>query len=207
VSEVNLQLVREFFELNGFRVQTQWRREGDGQQLYVENPRFQPSETPETVLRAEDLHSLERALVEVRAWHGERMYASVIENAPILTLFAREEHLAPARAYFGVTNLTTIAVLSELPINPEPRMEAVLALRKGGVDHVLEFETVLSDLIQRVSESGAYPASSTLQTIQLLKRYRLVRRHQLEFTYPMEAPVDEASRVETSIADSTSSDE
>ncbi len=73
MSDINLQLVREFFELNRFRVHTRWWQSGwqssrgdHGLQLYVDNPFFRGGGLSEPVLTALDLPRVERAVVELQ---------------------------------------------------------------------------------------------------------------------------------------------
>ncbi len=194
--DVNLQLVREFFELNLFRVMTNWRqqpiaaRAADASpQLFVENSEAVLPHEPPFVLGHADILAIDRAVVEVRAWHADRMYASVIEANPILADFTRLGVLALAQDLFGGKPCTTILVLSELPGSSEARARSITLLRKLGVAHVLEFPTVLQGLLDRIPESGDYPASQTLQTLRLLKKYRFIRNQQMEFGFLMEPPV------------------
>ncbi|MBI4557958.1 MAG: hypothetical protein HY706_10280 [Candidatus Hydrogenedentes bacterium] len=182
--DVNLQLVREFFELNLFRVLTNWQQPGEHRaQLFVENSVPMAGPEREFVLRPADLSSLECAVVELRAWHADRFYPSLIEANPGFGDFTKEEALALAREVFGPRTLTTILVISEMPATADQRQRSVELLQALGVHHVLEFPTVLQDLLAKVSVNGVYAASQTLQTLRLLKRYRLVRHQQMELTF------------------------
>lgn len=197
---IDAQIAREFFELNGFRVQTCWAQQqrGDGAvQIYVENSEPRENADAELVLTLDTLPGLERALVEVRPWHTERLYASVIENNPVLTQFAAPERTGHASEFFADRAFRTVLVTSELPPNPEQRARSVEALDRSPVDHVIEFATVLRFLIGAVNVNSAYTASSTLQLLQLLKRYRLIQYQQMEFLFPMDAPVVSTPHVET----------
>lgn len=213
MADVDLQLVREFFELNRFQVTTHWRQhdtqahpEG-GQQLFVENAQPADGRELDVVLHPSDLASIQYAVVEVRAWHTDRFYASVIDANPIVTQFAEPWALAPARDFFGTDQFATILVVSELPRTPEQRNQAVQRLAGTGVNHLIEFPAILNDLAQRVVLSGTYTGSPTLQFIQLLKRYKLLRHQQLEFTFPMDAPVSApASHVDTAVPPESNDD-
>lgn len=203
MSDVNLQLVREFFELNLFYVLTHWQqgiaglrtgarderpRAADaGQSLFVENMQHVPDlfET-EFVLHGEDVRAIRRAIVEVRAWHADRFYASVVEANPVLTQFVSRESLGFAGQLFGTSDFATILVISELPASPEPRQRALELLRETGIGHVLEFSAILRTILTLISAHGNY-ASATLQTMRLLKRYGFIRRQQLEFPFLTEA--------------------
>lgn len=191
MGDVNLQLVREFFELNMFMTFTHLRAETQrtrvterGPQLFVVNTATQHHSAPDFVLRTGDIPTLHRAVVEVRAWHGDRFYPSVIESNPVLFQVADDATRSVACEVFGSEDFTTILVVSELPASTVPRERAIQVLRQGGIGHVLEFPTVLRELLDKVSSQESYAVSNTLQTLRILKRYGFIRRQQLEFSFP-----------------------
>lgn len=195
MGDINVQLVREFFELNLFHALTNWQqtarrlRPGEhGGQLFVHNTDVAiPRELP-FLLHPTDVPVIERAVVEVRAWHGDRFYPSVIEANPVLYQFVSQESLALAGEVFQGQPFATILVVSELPASPELRQRSLDLLRDTGIGHVIEFPLILRDIIDHVDANGNYPSSDTLQTLRLLKRYKLVRNQQMEFTFTTEAP-------------------
>ena len=205
MSDATVQIVREFFEFNGFHVMTHWQHDTarsrgseHGIQLYVENTAAVIERTLDLVLRVGDIPAVSRALVEVRGWHTERFYASVIESNPVLLEVAGEAARARARQVFGVPNVKSILVISELPALSEPRQRAIDVLREGGVDHVIEFPTILHEIIDKLNAHVSYAPSQTLQTIRLLKRYDFIRRQQLEFPFSAEGPSEaQTPRIET----------
>ena len=189
MTDVDLQLVREFFELNHFRVTTNWRQhdpESSGEgglQLYVENTRHEGSTEPEVLLDPIDLKRIHNAVVEVRAWHTDRFYSSLIESNPGVTQFAEPWALGHARDFFGSDEFKAILIVSELPRSAEQRTQAVQRIRRTGINHVIEFPSVLQSLSSNVVLNGTYTGSPTLQLLQLMKRYRMLRNQQLEFTF------------------------
>jgi len=194
MADVNLQLVREFFELNLCRVLTQWQQAHprdqageSGIMLYIENTAPNDAVAPEFVLRPGDISGIHRAIVDVRAWHGDRMYPSVVASNPILTQLVDAGAFAQARTHFGGNDFTSILVVSELPGTADLRARAVTLLQQSGIGHILEFPVVLRDLLDKVSAGTAYPASTTLQLLRILKRYRFIRNLQMEFSFPTEA--------------------
>lgn len=204
MTDVDLYLVREFFEMQFFRVMTHWQQHNPGPyradaglQLFVENANPRQDRELDTVLMPGDFSRIDRAVVELRAWHSERFYSSVIEANPIVTLFAEPDALAPAREFFGGAPFKTVLVVSELPLSPDQRARSVEHIRDSHVDHLLEFPTVLQTLVDTVSANGTYAASHSLQTIQLLKRYRLVNQQQMEFAFPKLRAKRSGPRLET----------
>ncbi|HEO70768.1 MAG TPA: hypothetical protein ENN80_05845 [Candidatus Hydrogenedentes bacterium] len=196
MSDTNLQLVREFFELNLFSVLTHWqdpafrpRPAESSVLLFVEN--LHPpmgDDAPDFVLAPESLPALHRAVVDIRAWHADRFYPSVIKSSAVLGQFVAEDSLHFARQVFGTPEFATILVISELPASPGLRTHAIDKLRDIGIGHVLEFPVLLRDLLDKISGTTVYP-SQTLQTLRLLKRYRFLQRQQLEFAFPLEPVV------------------
>lgn len=209
MSDTNLQLVREFFELNLFRVLTNWQQDAwrpispePRVQIFVENTAPGAAAAPEFLLHPKTIGAIERAVVEVRAWHGDRFYPSLIESNPVLSEFVRDDPLALARLVFDNRPFDTILVVSELPATPEQRARSLQLLQEAGIGHVMEFPALLQDLLDKVSINGNYTASQTLQTLRLLKRYKLVRNQQMEFSFrPEPAPVSPLPPPQESLPD------
>lgn len=188
MSDINHQLVREYFELNEFRTFTHWPQSPDqgadhASQIFAERTGDAIGLEVDFVLQPRSIAALERASIEIRAWHTDRFYPSVIEANPILWQFASEQGRAAASAHFGTPEFSTILVVSELPNASEPRLRAQELLQESGIDHVLEFPAILRDLIERVDPQRQYEGSPTLQMLRLLKRYKLTRHQQLEFPF------------------------
>lgn len=208
MSEINLQLVREFFELSRFSVLTHWRHVDDqirgsegSSLLFVEKGQADDSDPPPFLLRSTSLRSMQRAVIEVRAWHADKFYPSVIESSPILAHVASEEVSDLARNVFAGREFATVLVISELPSSAAPRARSLHLLQGLGIGHVLEFSTILSALASQLSSHGNYAPSQTLQTLRLLKRYNLLRRQQLEFAFqPDPPPAGTPAPVETDLA-------
>ena len=185
MSDINLQLVRDFFELNEFRTMANWRNEGSDRASQLLAEKSTPVVDVDTgfLLQPPMLASIDRAAIEIRAWHTDRFYPSVIEANPILWQFASEDARSGPAEHFGTTEFKTILVVSELPGSSEPRAKAIELLEASGIDHVVEFPTILRDLLRNVSVHGQYEGSPTLQLLRLLKRYKLTRHQQLEFLF------------------------
>jgi hypothetical protein len=99
-----------------------------------------------------------------------------------------------AETVFGVPEFKTILVVSEFSAAPAVRARALQMLQGFGIGHVLEFPTVLGDLLDGVSVNGNYAPSQTLQTLRLMKRYSFVRRQQMELAFPASGPPEPAPR-------------
>jgi hypothetical protein len=201
VSEVNIQMVREYFEIVGFHVAAPWqqgtaaaRGADPAPLLFAENPRPEPGEILSNPLAPAEIPRLSRAVIEVRAWHHDRFYPSALEANANIGQMRSEELRLGAEAVFGAAEYATIFVLSELPRAAAPRARALSLLQDRGAQYVLEFSTLLRDLIDRLDPHVNYAPSVTLQTLRLAKRYHLLRRQQLEFDFP--GPLPPSSEVD-----------
>jgi hypothetical protein len=205
MNDLNMQFVREFFELNLFHVLTHWQHDslariGDlSSMLFVEHTKPEPSEAG-FLLSPGEMSRIGRAVVEVRGWHADRFYPSVIQASPNLGHVAFDDTRELAREVLGCDDFTTILVISELPSSPKPRARALELLKDFGIGHILEFTTVLRDTLDRLSPQGNYAPSQTLETMRLLKRYRFITRQQLEFPFATEAlPTNDLPEIETTM--------
>ncbi len=211
MSDLNMQLVREFFELNLFYVLPHWQFErtprdmdAAGSLLFVEQPKPAAPAELECLLRPGDAQSIQRAVVEVRAWHADRMYASVIEANPVFARVASEQTRAIAETVFNTTDYKIVLVVSEFAASPQGRAQAVRLLQKAGIDHVIEFPTLLADILRLISAQNNYAPSQTLQIMRLLKRYNFIRQQQMELFFPAatpDAPVVPPDDMETTYDD------
>ena len=71
--------------------------------------------------------------------------------------------------------------LPRLPASGDLKDQAITLLREKGIDGVISFETMLTDLIARVDINRNYEKSDLLQTIRILKNYGLLKDSQLDF--------------------------
>jgi hypothetical protein len=76
--------------------------------------------------------------------------------------------------------MAKILCLPKLPLSGELKQRTIQILRDKGVDGVISFETILSELVDRVDTSKNYEKSDLLQIIRLLKNYDLIRERQLD---------------------------
>lgn len=181
-------IVREFFELHGFFVRQNRKhiapkREDDEVDFYVHNPNgsAEESEVPFVLESATDLASLSRAVVVVKAWHTEVFTQAVLAHAPEMFRFAGPETFARATEAFGGPGpLTKILVIPALPASGDARQQSIDLLHSKGIDAVVPFRVMLSDLIEHIEVNRNYQKSDLLQIIRILKNYDLFAPPQLE---------------------------
>jgi len=189
VSEI---IVREFFELNGFFVRQQRkyiaiaRRDDDEIDFLIWNSRYNgDAGTLPFVLSTLDLTGISRAVVVVKGWHTETFSPGVLANAPEIFRFvdAPVFHQA-ARAFREDGPLVKILVVPALPQNESARAASIDLLRAKGVDAVIPFRTMLTDLIGQTEVNRNYQKSDLLQIIRILKNYDFFPEPQLELFKP-----------------------
>jgi hypothetical protein len=182
--------VREYFETLGFLVtqpnkhQVAARHKLDAEEidLLVARPGSEGvSDTPKEVLwSSSELSGVSRAVVSVRGWHTDRFSPAVLKKNPDILRFADLSVTKEARKILGAGTITKILCISDLAADAVNQKETLALLRKGGVDGVVPFHTMLLELIERVDVSKNYEKSDLLQTLRLLKNYNLLKNGQLD---------------------------
>ncbi|MBI4832609.1 MAG: hypothetical protein HY801_13875 [Candidatus Lindowbacteria bacterium] len=197
MADTNTRIVREFLEANNFSVfvnrkfQLQ-KAEPAGRyniDILAANMQYSASEEPLPMrLRAEHMRNVPNAIVDVKGWHSQRFSPALVSGLPELFHFVSPKSIEFARSFFNGAPFKSILVISE-----ESAAEAVWSrteeiLREKGVDHVIEFPTILNFLVSYVEINVNYVESEILQLLRLLKRYGLVKGLQLELPFRIKGP-------------------
>ena len=191
------QIVREYFELQGFMVR-QWRKyqtparkklPEEEIDLLVYNPHYaREQRDPSFILFSSELKHVRKAVVAVRGWHTTQHFTPrMIQNSSEIVKFLEHDVLKSAEDFFGPAEdeseggekLFRILVLPGLPTAEPHRSDSIRLLKERGVDAVISFRTMLTDLISKVEINRNYSKSDLLQIIRILKAYDLVRDNQL----------------------------
>jgi hypothetical protein len=188
LSSVSETIVREYFELRGFLVRqhrkyvTPTRREEDDIDFFVLNPQPQSrSADLPFVLASPDLRSIQRAIVVVKGWHTETFSQAVLEHAPQIFRFVEPKVFQQAARAFGRDSAPLkILVVPALPQPDHARNQSIALLRSKGVDAVIPFRTMLTDLVHETEANRNYEKSDLLQIIRILKNYDFFKEPQLE---------------------------
>ncbi len=192
MAAVSEAIVREFFELHGFFVRQQRkyvapaRREDEDVDFLVINPLPRPGEAAlPFVLGSSDLPRVARAVVAVKGGHTETFSIARLANAPEILRFVEPAVFQQAVKAFGQDGpLTKILVVPTLPHTLEARAQSIELLRAKGVDAVIPFRTILTDLIQEIETNRNYLKSDLLQIIRILKTHDFIKEPQLELFKP-----------------------
>ena len=188
MSAVSETIVREFFELHEFLVR-QHRKyiapakgEDDDIDFFVLNPHPQPrSDGQPFILAPADLASIERAVVVVKGWHTETFSSARLASTPEIFRFVEPKVFQQAARAFGKNSAPLkILVVPALPQSRQARDESIALLRAKGVDAVIPFHAMLTDLITHVEVNRNYQKSDLLQVIRILKNYDFFKEAQLE---------------------------
>ena len=195
MSAIDEEIVREYFEQNGFFVrqvrkyQVTARKKTDDEEidLLIVNPAWRKGAgKPDFFLFGTELPKVHRAVVSVKAWHTERFSPNTLRSNPDIFRFVQEEVIKEVERYFPSENedeakdLLKILVLPGLPTADPFKSESVRLLQEKGVDAILSFRSLLIDLIEKVEVNKSYRKSDTLQVLRLLKNYDLLKDPQLD---------------------------
>jgi hypothetical protein len=194
MSAIDEAIVREYFEQNGFFVrqvrkyQVTARRKTDDEEidLIVFNPRWQKGAgRPDFFLFGTELPKVHRAVVAVKGWHTDRFTPNTLKSSPEIFRFVQEEVIREVGRYFPAVSeeggdLLKILVMPGLPTTEPFKAESVRLLQENGIDAILSFRSMLTDLIAKVEVNKSYRKSDTLQVIRLLKNYDLLKEAQLD---------------------------
>lgn len=190
MSDVNEWVVREYFEALGYFVSQPCKYSVSGRRrkraeeeidLIIQNPAVRTHSIPENfVWNTEDLQSIGAAVVGVRGWHGYRFYASTFKHSPEAVAFAEPRSARVASKRLGAQDFARILCIPQLPAAGELKEQVIFLLRSNGIDGILAFPTMLSEIVRRVDDRKNYDKSDLLQIIKLLKRYDFIKDDQLE---------------------------
>lgn len=189
MTAVNETVVREYFEMLGFLVSQPRKYTVPGRQksaeeevdLVIYNPQIKSRKAPSSfVWKADDVRSVDRAVVGIRGWHTERFYASRIEQTPDILRFVEPASIEFAGKIMGGADIFRILCLPRLPASGALRSKSIAMLKEKGIDGILSFETILRELAASVEINKNYEKSDILQVIRLMKCYGLIRDDQME---------------------------
>ncbi|MCD6288594.1 MAG: hypothetical protein J7M12_05715 [Candidatus Hydrogenedentes bacterium] len=192
MSDVNLQLVREYLELNQFTVLTRrkyrlTKREVSGDEnIVLMAMNLAPVNTDRPLpitLGPGDITAIRRAAIDVKGWHTDIFSSTIFEIRPNVFGFVSPTAIEYAEEVFGTSDFARILVISELPAVADARAKAESVASERGVDHLLEFPTMLRGILGMIRTNNNYTESDLLQLMRIMKRYRLVKDTQLEFEF------------------------
>lgn len=185
-------IVREYFEQNGFfvrqirkhAVQARKKTSDEEIDLLVYNPSWvRDGRRPDFFLFATELPYLHRAVVSVKPWHTDVFTPGMLKSSPEIFRFLEDEVQRRATRFFPQEegeDVAKVLVLPALPTQEPFRSQSVELLKSRGVDGIISFRAILTDLIEKVEVNRSYRKSDTLEVIRILKNYDLLRGPQMD---------------------------
>jgi hypothetical protein len=161
MSDVNEELVRRYFELQGYFVRTNIKYE------YRTHKGMGWSDVDLCVLHPK---TGDAAAVEVKGWHMEAITPVYLKGSPSMFFFTRPEARGAVADVLGRDDFRSVLVISRLGVRGR---DEVLAEATRRAVEILEFRTVLEYLIEHVPRNRD-AGSESEHVIRLLKIYRLV---------------------------------
>ena len=195
-------IVREYFEQNGFfvrqirkhAVQARKKTSDEEIDLVVYNPSWtREGRKPDFFLFATELPYLHRAVVSVKPWHTDVFTPGMLKSSPEIFRFLEDEVQRKATRFFPVEEgdeagkpeeFAKVLVLPALPTQEPFRSQSVELLKARGVDGIISFRAILTDLIDKVEVNRSYRKSDTLEVLRILKNYELLRDPQMDLLAP-----------------------
>jgi hypothetical protein len=189
MSVVTVEVVREYFEMQGYLVSqprkylvpARTKRAEEEADLVICRPALAGNAMPESfVWETDDLKGISRAVIGIRGWHRHRFYPSTFERTPEILRFVEPDSVKYAAKHLGSSDIAKILCIPMLPASGELKNRTIRILRQKGIDGVISFRTMLAELISGVDKKKNYDKSDLLQIIRLLKNYELLKGGQLE---------------------------
>lgn len=193
-------IVREYFELNGFfvrqlrkyLVQSRKKRADEEIDMVVFNPNASADGAPLGFqLFSADVVKIRRAIVVVKAWHTSRFTPAMLKSSTRVFDFLKKDVLNKAETYFNFDEsdvdpeavsggaFMKILVLPSLPTSEPQRSESIQLLKERGVDGIVTFGTILENILRNVEVNHSYQKSDLLQLMRILKLYDMVKEPQM----------------------------
>jgi hypothetical protein len=116
----------------------------------------------------------------VSGWHTETFSPARLKSSPEIFNLALLDEKKISEKFFRGQSFDRILVVPSLPLDASLKNKVLQILKERGLDYVLEFRTILEELIDHVQIHRNYAESPILQTLRILKRYDLIRDYQME---------------------------
>ena len=168
--DVNEEIVRQYFELKGFLVQTNVQYLKSKEEIGKKSSGYGDID-----LIIVNPKTGEKAIVGVSGWHTERITPSYVKDwGHRIFSFLSKLALEKAAEVLGSNDFRKILVVSQLGVKKESKDKFKEEAHKRGIDKVIEFPDILKELINMVKTEPSYD-SEVLQTLRLLKIYDLLK--------------------------------
>ena len=192
-------IVREYFELNGFfvrqlrkyQVQSRKKRFDEEIDMLIYNPKADKKMKPLGFqLFSNDIVNIHQAIVVVKAWHSSRFTPAILRSGTKVFDFLKKDVLNKVNDYFDFNEMDLgkndavfkkILIIPSLPSGEPHRSESITLLKEQGIDGIISFATILESLIKSIEINHSYQKSDLLQLIRILKIYDMIKEPQMTF--------------------------
>ncbi|MCH2036602.1 MAG: hypothetical protein MK120_06600, partial [Puniceicoccaceae bacterium] len=190
-------IVREYFELNGFfvrqvpkySIQSRKKSFNEVVALLINKPDVIKEQTITNFqLFSADMESIQKAVVVVRSWYLSEFSPELLKSSSKLFNFLKKNVFNQSEEYFSKESFendkiwesisnsySNIIVLPGLPSNDPHRSESIEILKANGIDGIITYSTVLESLLRQVQANIIYQKSDLLQLMRILKIYNMVK--------------------------------
>ena len=194
-------IVREYFELNGFfvrqvpkySIQSRKNSFNEVVALLINKPDVIKEQTITNFqLFSADMESIQKAVVVVRSWYLSEFSPELLKSSSKLFNFLKKNVFNQSEEYFSKESFendkiwesisnsySNIIVLPGLPSNDPHRSESIEILKANGIDGIITYSTVLESLLRQVQANIIYQKSDLLQLMRILKIYNMVKDPQM----------------------------
>ena len=174
MSAIDEDIVREYFEHNGFLVRqvrkyaVQSRKKTTDEELIdllVLNPSYVRTERkPDFFIFTSELPYIHRAMLSVKGWHTNVFTPATLRSSPDIFRFLEQNVLKEAVRQLPAAvdepgagdDLLKIIVVPGLPTQEPFRSQSVTMLKERGVDGIISFRTILLELLSRIEVNRNY---------------------------------------------------
>ncbi len=181
-------IVREYLEHLGFlvrqptkyQVTARPKRADEEPDLIAVNLKVAGAPPRAGLWTSAEIRRVRRAIIGVRGWHTERITPTILDASPEIFHISDGEVGRAAEQWLGPGPFARVLCLPALPASVALRQETLRRLVERGVDGVLTFRGILSELMGWVDVHANYEKSDLLQMLRILKTYGLLRDAQLD---------------------------
>lgn len=194
-------IVREYFELNGFFVRQLRKHTVQKGKKHVELQSdlviYRPEAPDDLTLSgfqifSSDIENIRGAVVGITPWNVSRFTPAIAKKSAKTCDFLKKDVIANIDQYFQseategddpvdspYANYIKLLVIPAFPTSDTHRVECTDLLKAAGVDGVLVCSTILENLLRHVAVNHSYPKSDILQLLRVLKIYDMIREPQM----------------------------
>lgn len=196
MSSFDEDIVREYFELNGFfvrqlnkhQVRPRKRTTDESVNMLVLNPNArEESRQMNFQLFSVDMSAVRQALIIMYSWQYTRITPAILKSNSRLSDFLKKEILkrvieplsADNEAVEDIEAFKKLVVVPGLPTADPYRSESIELFKEQGIDGVIALSTILEHWLRTIEVNHSYHKSKLLQLVRVLKIYDMVQSPQM----------------------------